>query len=118
MAYTLEEEEEDDDKMMMMMMMMMMTTLAIPFPPEGVFFACFQLLRLSLNDLIQLYSWVLESVSSSNYALSLYKPSAGFTFSLVRNLTMRCATAEGTTCSLIVISTDKKQVDMHGQIDI
>jgi hypothetical protein len=31
---------------------------------------------------------------------------------LVRNLTtMRCASAEGTTCSLIVITADKKQVD-------
>jgi hypothetical protein len=38
--------------------------------------------------------------------------SADFTFLLDRNLTtMRCATAEGTTCSLIVITAYKKQLE-------
>jgi hypothetical protein len=29
---------------------------------------------------------------------------------------MRCPTAEGTTCSLIVITADKKQVDTQRQV--
>jgi predicted solute-binding protein len=38
--------------------------------------------------------------------------SASYTFSLVTDLTeMRCTTSEGTTCSPIVISIDKKEVD-------
>jgi hypothetical protein len=65
--------------------------------------------RPSLNDLLQSCTWVLQTVSSSNCALSLVRILAGFTFSLVRNL--RFATAERTTCSLIVIVADKKQVD-------
>jgi len=43
--------------------------------------------------------------------MSVFRISASFTFSLVSNLTiMLCATAEGTTCSRIVIINDKKQV--------
>jgi hypothetical protein len=41
---------------------------------------------------------------------------AGFTFSLVTNLTVHCAIAEGTTCSLIMITTDRKQVDTQWYI--
>jgi len=68
--------------------------------------------RPSLNDLLQSYIWVLENVSSPNCALNLFRMSAGFTFSLVINwIVMRCATAKGTTCSFIVISANKKQVD-------
>jgi len=60
--------------------------------------------RPSLSDLLQSYSWVLESVSSPNCAMSLIRIWAGFTFSLVRNLiVMPYATAEGTTCSRIAI---------------
>jgi hypothetical protein len=63
----------------------------------------------------QSYNWVLESVSSPNCALNLIiRISAGITFLLVRSLTiMHCTTVEGTTYSLIVISTDKKQVNMQ-----
>jgi hypothetical protein len=66
--------------------------------------------RLSINYLFQSYICVLESVSSPNCALSLIITWAGFTFSLVRNVTIHCATAEG-TCLSIVITADKKQVD-------
>jgi len=68
--------------------------------------------RASLIDLFQSYIWILESVSSSNSALSLIRVSAGFILSLVRNLTIvLCVTPEGTTCSVSVITTDKKQED-------
>jgi hypothetical protein len=68
--------------------------------------------RSSLNDLLLSYTRVLESISSANFDLSLTRISAGFIFPLVRKLTtMRCAASDGTTCSLIVISTDKKQAD-------
>jgi hypothetical protein len=53
-----------------------------------------------------------ESVSSPNYALSLITILAGFTFCFVRNVTkMRCTTAKGPICSLIMITTDKTQVN-------
>jgi hypothetical protein len=66
----------------------------------------------SLNDILQSYTWILESVSSPNCALILFRISASFTFSLTRNLVVVVvvvcyATAEGATCSL-VITTDKK----------
>jgi len=67
--------------------------------------------RPPLNDLLQSYIWILENVSSPNCALGLFRIS-GFTFSLVRNLTvMRCTTTEGTSCSLYVTTSDIKQVD-------
>jgi hypothetical protein len=40
----------------------------------------------SLNDFLQSYTWVFGSVSSPNYALSLFGISASFTSYLVRNL--------------------------------
>jgi hypothetical protein len=52
------------------------------------------------------------SVSSPNCALNLVRISAGFTFSVGRHLTTMCrATTEGTTCSLIVITADRRQID-------
>jgi hypothetical protein len=60
----------------------------------------------------QSYTWVLESVSLPNCAFSLIRISAGFTFSLIINLATMCyTTAEGATCSLIMITADKIQVD-------
>jgi hypothetical protein len=48
-----------------------------------------------LDDLLQSYMWVLDSISSLNCVLSLVTISAGFTYLLVRNLTTMCfATAE------------------------
>jgi hypothetical protein len=63
----------------------------------------------SLNDLLQSYAWVLESVTSLNCAPSLIRISADFMFLLVRSVTiMHCAIADGITCSLIMITTYKK----------
>jgi hypothetical protein len=45
------------------------------------------------------------------YPHFIVRIAAGFMFSLVRNLMiMHCATAKGTTSSLILITTDRKQV--------
>jgi hypothetical protein len=64
-----------------------------------------------LSDLLQSYTSALCSITSLNCALSLIRILAGFMFSLVRNLTVICCvTAEGTICSLIMITTDRKQV--------
>jgi hypothetical protein len=82
--------------------------LTVTFSAECVVFACFQ----PLSDLLQMTCsshtrWFLTL--SPNWALRLVKVSADVTFSLVRNLKiMRHATVEWTTCSLIVITTDKK----------
>jgi hypothetical protein len=66
----------------------------------------------SLNYLLQSYTLALDSVSSLNCALSMSRILAGLTFLLVRNLTvLDCATTKGTTCSLIVMTIDKKEVD-------
>jgi hypothetical protein len=71
----------------------------------------------TLNDLLQSYIQVLQSISSPNCTTSLVRISAYLAFSLVRNLTtMCCTTAKGTTCSLSMITTDKKQVDMQGYV--
>jgi hypothetical protein len=87
-------------------------TLFITFPEEGVVFTFSTSVRPSLNDLLQSYTWVLESVSSPNCAENL-QISVRFTFLLVRNVIMRFATAEGTTCSLIAITTDLYQIHMQ-----
>jgi hypothetical protein len=47
--------------------------------------------RPSLSNLLQSYSRSLESVSSLNCALCLFRIAAGFSVSLVRNLTIICA---------------------------
>jgi hypothetical protein len=87
--------------------------LAITFLAEAVVFIYVQPVWRS-NYLLQSCTWVLKSVSLLNCALSLIRISAGFTFSVVSNLTiMCCTTTKGTTCSLIVITTDKKQADMQ-----
>jgi hypothetical protein len=71
----------------------------------------------SLNYLLQSQTCVLDSISSPNYDLSLARISVGFTFMMVRNVTILCcARAKGTTCSLIMITTDKKQADMQWYI--
>jgi len=76
--------------------------LAITFPVEGVVSACFQLL------IGQSFTQVLDSILLLNCALSLIRISAGLIFPLVRNVTvMSRATAKGTTCALIVITTKK-----------
>jgi hypothetical protein len=68
--------------------------------------------RLSLNYLFQSYTRVLESISSTNCALSLTRISEVFTLSLARYLKIKhCAIAEGSTCTLIVITTDRKEAD-------
>jgi len=66
----------------------------------------------SLKDLFQSYTWILENISSPNCIQCLIIISAGFTFLMIRNLIiMCCTTAKGTTYSLIIINTDKRQVD-------
>jgi hypothetical protein len=58
--------------------------------------------RPSINDLLQSYKQVIDVVSSPNCALSIDRIIAGFTCSLVRNLTtMSCVLAEGSICLLI-----------------
>jgi hypothetical protein len=66
----------------------------------------------SFNDLLHTYNWFLESVLSPNSSLSFFRTSAGFSFLLFRNIRiMGCPTVEGTTFSLTVITTNKKQAD-------
>jgi len=60
---------------------------------------------------LQSYTRVLER-PSPHCVLNIIRISAVFTFTLVRTLKItRCATADGTTCSLIVITTYEKLVD-------
>jgi hypothetical protein len=71
---------------------------------------CLALFKL-LSPVIHMGPWWCLSLIC---ALSLVRISAGFTFSLVRNLTkIHYATAEWSTCSLIMITTDRKQVHMQ-----
>jgi hypothetical protein len=66
--------------------------------------------RPSINDLLQSYKQVIDVVSSPNCALSIDRIIAGFTWSLVRNLTtVSCVIAEGSICLLIVVSTEGKR---------
>jgi len=68
----------------------------------------------SLNDLLHSHTWILESVSSPKCFLSPLRISAGFKFSLVGNVTiMRCPATEGTTCTIVVITDNKNQVEMQ-----
>jgi len=50
-------------------------------------------------------AWVIESISSSNYALCLIRISAGFAFLLVRNSPIM----HSAIYSLIVITADKRR---------
>jgi hypothetical protein len=88
--------------------------LAITFLAEGEVFMFSTSVQLSLNDLLQPYTWVLESISTPNCDLSLFRISADFMLLLVRNLIrMHCAIAKGTISSLILITTNKKPTDIQ-----
>lgn len=69
--------------------------------------------RSSLKEL--LHTWVHQYFILC--VLSLNRVSAGFTFSSVRNLTiLPCATAQVTTCPLIVIAAYKKQIESQRNV--